>query len=278
MTQAMSPSVWRKNLCQLAGALVCVVAVNAVQAQSAYSVKPNKPVQGKSPTSAQRATATSAATNKATQAAAARATALLQAQAIAEAAAVAQSSQSPSLAPSAMPATALAAVPDSAVAAPAILPLPRSTLSSSAPQTVIHTHANSLVHTAHPNRAVGELADEQMAVAERVHLGLLPCEMGASVRVEADVARPGFFHVRGKGFRYHMHPVRSSTGAIRLEDAKAGAVWLQLANKSMLMDQTKGRRVADECAHPAQLAYAQGMKTNPPPDLFDTSGKGQPQN
>ena len=103
----------------------------------------------------------------------------------------------------------------------------------------------------------------------------MPCEMGASVRVEADAAAPGYFHVQGKGFRYRMYPVRTSTGALRLEDKKAGAVWLQLANKSMLMDQKKGRRVADECAHPEQLAYGQDMKTNPPPSLFDKTGMGR---
>jgi hypothetical protein len=116
---------------------------------------------------------------------------------------------------------------------------------------------------------------QELAIAQQIHLGLMPCEMGASVRVEADAAAPGYFHVQGKGFRYRMYPVRTSTGALRLEDKKAGAIWLQLANKSMLMDQKKGRRVADECAHPEQVAYGQDMKTNPPPSLFDKTGMGR---
>ena len=114
-----------------------------------------------------------------------------------------------------------------------------------------------------------------MAIAQQIHQGLLPCELGASVRVEADAARPGFFNVQGKGFRYSMYPVQTSTGALRLEDKKAGAVWLQLANKSMLMDQKKGRRVADDCAHPEQVAYEQATKHQPQPDLFDTTGMGR---
>ena len=117
---------------------------------------------------------------------------------------------------------------------------------------------------------------DELAIAERVHLGRLPCELGASVRLEADATQPGYFHVLGKGFHYRMHPVATTTGAIRLEDKKAGAVWLQLANKSMLMDQSKGRRLADECAHPEQMAFAENMKTNPPPVLFDTTGMGRP--
>jgi hypothetical protein len=116
---------------------------------------------------------------------------------------------------------------------------------------------------------------QEMAIAQQIHQGRLPCEMGASVHVEADATQPGYFHVHGKGFRYRMYPVRTSTGALRLEDKKAGAVWLQLANKSMLMDQKKGRRMADECAHPAQVAYGESMKTNPPPSLFDKTGMGR---
>jgi hypothetical protein len=116
---------------------------------------------------------------------------------------------------------------------------------------------------------------QDLAIAQQIHQGLMPCEMGASVRVEADASAPGYFHVQGKGFRYRMYPVRTNTGALRLEDKKAGAVWLQLANKSMLMDQKKGRRMADECAHPEQVAYGQDMKTNPPPSLFDKTGMGR---
>ena len=117
-----------------------------------------------------------------------------------------------------------------------------------------------------------DAVSQDLAIAQQIHQGLMPCEMGASVRVEADVAAPGFFYVQGKGFRYRMYPVRTSTGALRLEDKKAGAVWLQLANKSMLMDQKKGRRMADDCAHPEQVAFGHDMKTNPPPSLFEKNG------
>lgn len=123
--------------------------------------------------------------------------------------------------------------------------------------------------------AEAHLGTDELAIAERVHKGHLPCELGASVQVEADARQPGYFDVRGKGFRYRMHPVTTTTGAIRLEDKKAGAVWLQLANKSMLMDQNKGRRIADECAHPEQVAVANAMKLNPPPSLIDTTGMGR---
>ncbi len=123
--------------------------------------------------------------------------------------------------------------------------------------------------------AEAHMGVDELAIAERVHKGRLSCELGASVRVEADASHPGYFDLHGKGFHYRMRPVATSTGAIRLEDKQAGAVWLQLANKSMLMDQNKGRRIADECAHPEQMAFAQDMKNNPPPKLFDTTGMGR---
>jgi hypothetical protein len=124
-----------------------------------------------------------------------------------------------------------------------------------------------------PQPAVAEapMGQEELSIAQRVHHGNLPCELGAAVRVEPDQIQPGYFNVQGKGFRYRMHPVATSTGAIRLEDKQAGAVWLQLANKSMLMDQKKGQRVADECAHPDQMAYAAQMKANPPPPLIEVN-------
>ncbi|MEY2947423.1 MAG: hypothetical protein RL084_820 [Pseudomonadota bacterium] len=120
------------------------------------------------------------------------------------------------------------------------------------------------------------LAQQELTIAERVHVGNLPCELGASVRMTADANAPGYFNLQGKGYKYRMRPVTTSTGAIRLEDEKAGAVWLQLANKSMLMDQKNGRRLADECAHPDQVAVANDMKVNPPPALIDVSNTAAP--
>lgn len=113
------------------------------------------------------------------------------------------------------------------------------------------------------------LTTEELAIAERVIVGQIPCELGATVSVVADPDMPGHFHVGGKGFKYHMAPVTTSTGTVRLEDQKAGAVWLQIANKSMLMDQKKGQRLADECMSPQQVVVAEAIKITPPPSLLD---------
>lgn len=113
------------------------------------------------------------------------------------------------------------------------------------------------------------LTPTELSIAERVYVGKLPCELGAAVTLTADAKAPGYFDVQGKNFKYRMFPVPTTTGAIRLEDRKAGAVWLQLANKSMLMNQKIGTRLADECASPAQVAIAEAIKLNPPVSVLD---------
>ena len=117
--------------------------------------------------------------------------------------------------------------------------------------------------------AEAALSPAELAIAERVHVGRMPCELGAFVTVTADPATPGHFHVEGKGFKYYMSPVATTTGTVRLEDAKGGAVWLQIANKSMLMNQRAGQRLADECMSPEQVVVAEAIKKNPPVSVLD---------
>ena len=73
-----------------------------------------------------------------------------------------------------------------------------------------------------------------------------------------------------------MHPVESRTGAIRLEDPERGAMWLQLGNKSMLMSQKLGQRLADECQSPDQITFAEAMKSRPPVNILEPEKRQQP--
>ncbi len=113
------------------------------------------------------------------------------------------------------------------------------------------------------------LSPEDLEMAKRVHVGTFPCELGASVTITPSDKRPGFFTVRSGLMRFRMHPVGSRTGAIRLEDGRAGAMWLQLGNKSMLMSQKIGQRIADECMSPDQATFAEELKRNPRPSILD---------
>ena len=113
------------------------------------------------------------------------------------------------------------------------------------------------------------LTPDELAIAERVYQGKLPCELGAFVTLTPDPKSPGYFNVQVKNLKFRMFPVATTTGAIRLEDKKAGAVWLQLANKSMLMNQKLGQRLADACMSPAQVAVEEAMQKNPPASVLD---------
>ncbi len=117
--------------------------------------------------------------------------------------------------------------------------------------------------------AEAALTPAELAIAQRVYQGKLPCELGAFVTLTPDVKSPGYFDVLLKSQKFRMFPVETSTGAIRLEDHQAGAVWLQLANKSMLMSQKLGQRLADECKNPDQAVVAEMLIKNPAPSILD---------
>jgi hypothetical protein len=102
-----------------------------------------------------------------------------------------------------------------------------------------------------------------------VHTGRMVCELGNSVTVTPDPQQASRFIVQMKKNTYYMTPVETSTGAVRLEDAQAGAMWLQLPNKSMLMNSKLGQRMADECQSDHQTTVAHRMKLDPPPSLLD---------
>jgi hypothetical protein len=117
--------------------------------------------------------------------------------------------------------------------------------------------------------AEAALTPAELAIADQIYRGKLPCELGAFVNLQADAKSPGYFDVQLGKQKFRMFPVETSTGAIRLEDRKSGVVWLQLGNKSMLMSQKLGKRLADVCMNPDQVLVAQHMISNPVPSLLD---------
>lgn len=131
--------------------------------------------------------------------------------------------------------------------------------------------ANPMTSTVMDSEAAVKPAE--LVIAERVYQGKLPCELGAFVTLTADATAPGYFDLQLQNQKYRMVPVETSTGAIRLEDHKAGAVWLQLANKSMLMSQKLGQRLADECMSPDQAVMAENLIKNPAPSVLDVPVK-----
>ena len=117
------------------------------------------------------------------------------------------------------------------------------------------------------------LTDAELVIAQRVHTGRIQCELGADITVTADEKNPGFFNVSAGKQRYYMHPVESRTGAIRLEDGRAEAMMLQLGNKSMVLNQKLGQRVADDCQTAEQKQFAGQLESSGGPGLLDGAPK-----
>jgi len=113
------------------------------------------------------------------------------------------------------------------------------------------------------------LSATQLAIADKVFTGKIPCELGASVTLAPDIRSAGRFVLALGREQYLMEPVVTSTGAVRLEDSVSGSVWIQVPNKSMLMNQKMGKRLAGECMHPEQLLVAKAMALSPALDLLD---------
>jgi hypothetical protein len=91
------------------------------------------------------------------------------------------------------------------------------------------------------------------------------------VNITADEKNPGYFDVSMKANKLSscMHPVESRTGAIRLEDPKRGAMWLQLGNKSMLMSQQAGPAPGRRMHEPGAAAVAEALRRTRHPALLE---------
>ncbi|WP_052755042.1 hypothetical protein [Lampropedia cohaerens] len=86
-------------------------------------------------------------------------------------------------------------------------------------------------------------------VIARARTGDYLCAGKVVVNVSAAADNPREFIVKSKSFSHRMVPVVTASGVVRLEDAPNGIVWLQVRERAMLMNQTKGQRVAAECLH-----------------------------
>lgn len=163
------------------------------------------------------------------------------------------------------------------IAAALIVCLPLAALSETATKAKttskakVTAKAKTPVAAEHADVNDAPLTAEQLALIPHLHMGHQACEAGVSVTLIEDPQAVGYFHVKVKNHTYHMHPVVTTSGAVRLEDKKEGAIWLQMTNKSMMMNQKLGQRLADDCINPAQAAVALAMKQNPTPGILDAA-------
>lgn len=102
--------------------------------------------------------------------------------------------------------------------------------------------------------AAQSVSPEQLAAAERVLTGDAQCEFNQHVSVQRIDGKPGHFKVGFKNASYTMVPEPTTTGAVRLEDKRAGVVWVQIPAKSMLLNAKIGQRMVDACQQKEQRA------------------------
>jgi hypothetical protein len=103
---------------------------------------------------------------------------------------------------------------------------------------------------------VQAINDNQLQIASRVLTGRADCEFNQTITVEPWTEHPGHFKVAYKNATYTMVPEETTTGAVRLEDKRAGVMWLQIPSKSMLMNSKIGQRMVDSCTHAEQRVAA----------------------
>ena len=125
-----------------------------------------------------------------------------------------------------------------------------------------------------PTAVVAESPAAVQQATGEVWAGAYQCEHAEKVSLRPGAATDQV-ELQWKAQRWQMRRIDSRSGAMRLEDASARMVWIQLPNKSMLLDQRQGKRLLDECQHDVQVQTAAQMKNNPPPSLFDTTGMGR---
>lgn len=96
------------------------------------------------------------------------------------------------------------------------------------------------------------LADaEQLLAAAQALIGPYDCEFKQVLKVTRHQVE-GYIDVSFANHTYTMKPVRSTTGALRLEQIGGPMLMVQIPAKSMLMDTAKGKRVVDACVHEVQ--------------------------
>ena len=101
-----------------------------------------------------------------------------------------------------------------------------------------------------------------------MYTGVSQCEFNTNVTITPSVISPNQFTVVSGRRTFTMDRVPTTTGVVRLEDKVQGVTWLQLGNKSMLMDQRRGERLADNCQDAQQKLRDEELKKAPQAPAF----------
>ena len=111
--------------------------------------------------------------------------------------------------------------------------------------------------------SANSLTPGQLDAAERVFVGTASCDANQKVTLAAAPGQPGHFTLTHNKTIVKLVTQETTSGAVRLEDAKSGLLWIQIPAKSMLMNTKLGRRVADACITPEQALASITPETAP---------------
>jgi hypothetical protein len=92
-----------------------------------------------------------------------------------------------------------------------------------------------------------EADTEQLTAMAMTLFGNYDCEYDQKLVVAKHPTREGYVDVMHGKHTFTMKPVRSQTGALRLEEVSGAMLMVQIPSKSMLMDTKLGKRVVDAC-------------------------------
>jgi hypothetical protein len=112
--------------------------------------------------------------------------------------------------------------------------------------------AQDLAPAPAPDIEVAAADEKQLQAARTIHLGDSDCEFNQKITIKQSARHPGYVDLSFDRKTYVMKPMITSTGALRLEDVQKEALLIQIANKTMVMNQKTGQRLVDNCVHPAQ--------------------------
>ena len=104
-----------------------------------------------------------------------------------------------------------------------------------------------------------------------VYEGRMACDDKVFVAVVEDRKIPNNFDILIGKAHYKAKRIPTDSGAIRLEDKPHGIVWLQMANKSMLLNEKAGKRLANNCRNDIQQVAEKNLLAKP-----DTTVLGKP--
>ena len=97
--------------------------------------------------------------------------------------------------------------------------------------------------------SISLLLASRPTLANEVFVGTSQCEWNQTVHVSHENNK---FYIQWDHKKIEVTAELTSTGTIRLENKQHGILWLQIPQKSMLLNTKTGRRLIDTCVHPLQ--------------------------